>query len=174
MSEFKREERYIVIKLKRLTARQCAMVQRVFPSIELACVTAAVVEKDWPEYPMVWAMIEHRMAGKPVPDFNLWRQADALTAQRDQGMAREAELLEQRDSLANEMFDLQQRLAEATDLLKHMTCSYHRALENGYDRIIFLGGDCDSVDKMEKDDPFYAKARAFLAKPSRADQEQPS
>jgi hypothetical protein len=69
---------------------------------------------------------------------------------------------------------LQQRLAEATDLLKHMTCSYHRALENGYDRIIFLGGDCDSVDKMEGDDPFYARARAFLASPSRADQEQPS
>ena len=113
-------------------------------------------------------------AASPAAVLALIADRDALAAQRDEGLAREAELLEQRDSLANEMFDLQQRLAEATDLLKHMTCSYHRALENGYDRIIFLGGDCDSVDKMEKDDPFYAKARAFLANPSRADQEQPS
>nr|WP_314569216.1 hypothetical protein [uncultured Pseudomonas sp.] len=42
---------------------------------------------------------------------------DALTAQRDEGLARESELKAQRDSLANEMFDLQQRLAEAVVLL---------------------------------------------------------
>ena len=40
-------------------------------------------------------------------------ERDALAAQRDGGLAREAELKAQRDSLANEMFDLQQRLAEA-------------------------------------------------------------
>ena len=39
-----------------------------------------VIESDWPEYQLVWAMIEHRMAGKPVPDFSLWRRADALQA----------------------------------------------------------------------------------------------
>jgi hypothetical protein len=135
---------------------------------------------------------------------------DAIAVQRDEGLAREAELQKENRLLRHESASfletmaktcahlgidtksaqnaqgkpsdvlyahakvLRQRLAEATDLLKHMTCSYHRALENGYDRIIFLGGDCDSVDKMEGDDPYYARARAFLASPSRADQEQPS
>ena len=46
--------------------------------------------------------------------FKVWLAGrDALAAQRDEGLAREAELKAQRDSLANEMFDLQQRLAEA-------------------------------------------------------------
>ena len=43
----------------------------------------------------------------------LIHKLDAVAAQRDEGLAREAELKAQRDSLANEMFDLQQRLAEA-------------------------------------------------------------
>ena len=42
---------------------------------------------------------------------------DALATQRDEGLAREAELKAQRDSLANEMFDLHQRQAEAKKLL---------------------------------------------------------
>lgn len=110
-------------------------------------------------------------------------ERDALAAQRDEGLAREAELNRRISALEGDgswgemaltvkVEALQQRLAEATDLLKHMTCSYHRALENGYDRIIFLGGDCDSVERMEGDDPFYAKARAFLAIPGCADGEK--
>ncbi|MCH4880212.1 hypothetical protein EQV97_22915 [Pseudomonas sp. TMW22090] len=43
-----------------------------------AMVDCVVVERDWPEYHLVWAMLEHRMAGKPVPDFNAWRRADEL------------------------------------------------------------------------------------------------
>jgi hypothetical protein len=199
MSEFQREDRYIVIKrsdLKKVpVAYRSHLVDPMFSLLShLPRREFVVVESDWPEFEPVWRMIEARVTGTPPPHpqflcvrYDLLQECsyqdrqyvssvayDALSAQRDEGLVREAELLEQRDSLANEMFDLQQRLAEATDLLKHMTCSYHRALENGYDRIIFLGGDCDSVDKMEKDDPFYAKARAFLANPSRADQEQPS
>lgn len=46
--EFKREKRYQVIKLK--TGRP---------------VDCVVVEADWPEYEIVWKMIEDRMAGKP-------------------------------------------------------------------------------------------------------------
>ena len=46
--------------------------------------------------------------------------------------------------------------------------------QNGHDRIVFLGGDCDSVAKMEADDPHYSKARAFLAASRRAAQEQQS
>lgn len=48
MSEFKREERYRVIKLKTGSAIDCV-----------------VVEADWPEYEIVWGMIQARMEGKP-------------------------------------------------------------------------------------------------------------
>jgi hypothetical protein len=68
MDKFIRENRYIVIKLKRLTARQSAMVQKILPSIPLACVTAAVVEKDWPEYEPTWRAIEARVTGQPAFD----------------------------------------------------------------------------------------------------------
>ena len=49
------------------------------------------------------------------------------------------------------------------ELLREMTCAYHTALSNGHERIVFLGGDCDSVEKMEHDFPAYRKARALLA-----------
>ena len=75
MSEFKREERYIVLKLKRLPNDEAEYLRDCHPKSMVECV---VVEHDWPEYHLVWAMIEHRMAGKPVPDFNLWRRADDL------------------------------------------------------------------------------------------------
>lgn len=80
---FEREARYIVIKLTDLnklrgdqteTLRQeLAKVSRRLPKRE--CV---VVEHDWPEYNLVWMMLEHRMAGKPVPDFNAVREVEAL------------------------------------------------------------------------------------------------
>jgi len=49
MSEFKREKRYQVIKLSN-------------PNWKGSCV---VVEDDWPEYEIVWKMIQDRVEGKP-------------------------------------------------------------------------------------------------------------
>jgi hypothetical protein len=47
MTNFVREERYIVTKIK--TGKQ---------------VDCVVVEKDWPEYEIVWKMIQDRVEGK--------------------------------------------------------------------------------------------------------------
>ena len=80
MSEFKREDRYIVVKLKHLAGLQVAPLRNFLRENRVPQIECVVVEHDWPEYQLVWAMIEHRMAGKPVPDFNLWRRADALQA----------------------------------------------------------------------------------------------
>jgi len=49
MSEFKREKRYIVYKIGN-------------PNWNGSCV---VVEDDWPEYEIVWKMIQNRVEGKP-------------------------------------------------------------------------------------------------------------
>ena len=83
MSEFKREDRYIIIKrsdLKKVPAAyRSALVDPMFSLLShLPRRECVVVEHDWPEYHLVWAMIEHRMAGKPVPNFNDWRRADEL------------------------------------------------------------------------------------------------
>lgn len=75
MSEFKREERYIVLKLNRLPAREAAYLRAIQKD---AIVESVVVEADWPEYDLVWLMLENRMSGKPVPDFNAVRCADEL------------------------------------------------------------------------------------------------
>ena len=90
MSEFKREERYVVIKIKDLVAAsgdadpttgrseaECVL-RNFLEGWHIPTRDCVVVEHDWPEYHLVWAMLEHRMAGKPVPNFNDWRRADEL------------------------------------------------------------------------------------------------
>jgi len=66
MTEFKREERYIVLKIKDLEAlpqQAFPVVQEVITSIEpfLPKRRYVVVEDDWPEYELVWGMIERRV-----------------------------------------------------------------------------------------------------------------
>lgn len=83
MSDFKREDRYIVIKrsdLDKLKGPQVDSLRLLLSKVStrLPSRECVVVESDWPEYHLVWAMIEHRMAGKPVPNFNDWRRADEL------------------------------------------------------------------------------------------------
>ncbi|WP_095059283.1 hypothetical protein [Pseudomonas sp. Irchel s3f7] len=87
---FEREERYIVLKLNRLAKDEAEYLRDCQSKAMVECV---VVESDWPEYHLVWAMIEHRMAGKSVPDFNLWRRADELQQRLNAADQRIDELL---------------------------------------------------------------------------------
>jgi hypothetical protein len=72
MSEFQREERYIVFKKSHLSGEQLRQLEfmtnegrgrasshDLFPTVE--CV---VIESDWPEYDPVWAMLEQRVSGE--------------------------------------------------------------------------------------------------------------
>ena len=85
-SELKREERYVVIKIKDLEFnspsgdknKRGKELGEWISRNSLRTRECVVVESDWPEYHLVWAMLEHRMAGKPVPNFNDWRRADEL------------------------------------------------------------------------------------------------
>lgn len=66
---FKREDRYIVIKrtdLKCLDAYQLSALMNMLNTIEYyrgfkGPIKSVVVEHDWPEYEMVWKMLEERM-----------------------------------------------------------------------------------------------------------------
>jgi hypothetical protein len=47
--------------------------------------------------------------------------------------------------------------------LRRLYRGYVNSLESGRDRILFLGGDCDPVDVMERGDPHLREARAILS-----------
>lgn len=57
------------------------------------------------------------------------------------------------------MFD---KLVAARTGLHELSKAYVNLLEIGRDRITSLGGDCDSVEKMETGDPALIAARALL------------
>ncbi|MGQ3081053.1 MULTISPECIES: hypothetical protein [Alphaproteobacteria] len=59
-----RQDRYIVIKKKQLTAQQLSKLKAYLHLAAIGTVSAVVVEADWPEYETVWKMIEERADGK--------------------------------------------------------------------------------------------------------------
>lgn len=61
MSEFKREEMYIVVKLKNLDEDQEANLLCTLWDNNIRTTECVVVESDWPEYEQVWKMIEDRV-----------------------------------------------------------------------------------------------------------------
>ena len=73
MGEFKREHRYWVFKRKNLLNQKQDDQLRELAEIHShesdqfrsACPTCVVVEDDWPEYELVWDMIQARIEGRP-------------------------------------------------------------------------------------------------------------
>ena len=98
--EFKREPRYVVLKIKDVLAHLSACEIDRLQEFGEKCadgrnsegkppLNAVVVEQDWPEFDLVWQMIEARMTGQqyalllpPIADrfSELERQRDALLA----------------------------------------------------------------------------------------------
>lgn len=59
-----------------------------------------------------------------------------------------------------------QQLRQVPELLRalrELSRAYVSSMESGRERIIALGGTCDSVDVMERGDPHLAKARGVIA-----------
>lgn len=70
------------------------------------------------------------------------------------------------DAAQSELAALREELSGVRSLLCVMTSDYACCLEAGFDRITALGGDCDSVEKMLRDNPNHAKAIAACANPT--------
>ncbi len=64
--KFEREERYIVVKRKHLTAIQETALRAHLARLEVETIESAVIESDWPEYEPVWQMIEARVTGSAL------------------------------------------------------------------------------------------------------------
>lgn len=68
---FQREERYIVIKRKGLEAYKEDDIRKLLADHMVETVECVVVESDWPEYEVVWGMIEARCTEKQIGAANL-------------------------------------------------------------------------------------------------------
>lgn len=78
------------------------------------------------------------------------------------GIPSEILLVEQPDGPFYRVTEVDARIAELEGALKDLIRGYVNTIENGRDRIIFLGGDCDPVDVMERGDPYLQEARKAL------------
>lgn len=58
MTEFCREERYIVIKRKHLNKKTESMIRNVLQLHNIPTVECVVTESDWSIYEDVWALVE--------------------------------------------------------------------------------------------------------------------
>lgn len=58
---FKREERYVVIKIKDMDSYQCAALDIQMQRMAIKTRKCVVVESDWPEYELVWKVIKDRV-----------------------------------------------------------------------------------------------------------------
>ena len=63
-TEFKREERYIVLKRKNLYPEQESAIRDLLEEMGILTVECVVVESDWPESETVWQMIQDRIEGR--------------------------------------------------------------------------------------------------------------
>ena len=59
-------------------------------------------------------------------------------------------------------------MTDLLQVLKRGVRAYVNTLENGRDRIKFLGGECDSVEQMEASDPWIREAKAAIEEAERA------
>ena len=60
MSDFKREERYVVVNLKDLDDADIFQLKSYLCENNISTKDCVVVESHWPEYEKVWRMIEER------------------------------------------------------------------------------------------------------------------
>lgn len=63
LKPFKREERYIVVKIKDHNPDSILQLRDRLDELAIGTTECVVVESDWPEYETVWAMIEARCNG---------------------------------------------------------------------------------------------------------------
>ena len=91
--QFKREERYIVIKRKNLTEKEEFAIRALLEGLDVGTVECVVVESDWPENEIVWKMIEARVTDQPVED------------PRDEALRLAREALENCEGMVDELRD---------------------------------------------------------------------
>jgi hypothetical protein len=95
MSKFQREVRYVVVKLKDMSPSHSEELASFLMERSIPTRKCAVVESDWPEYELVWRMIQDRMEGRA----NAAAQRDVLVDFESLGTAGPFKIVEGRIAL---------------------------------------------------------------------------
>ena len=85
-----------------------------------------------------------------------------LEAERDAALATLAAARAMLSATGAALAEATKRIMVLEAALRGLYRGYINTLENGRDRIIFLGGECDPVDRMEEGDPSLIAARVAL------------
>lgn len=187
MSEFQRGNRYVVIKLANLTSRQHEKLPNLLDSFASACVNSVIVESDWPEFEPVWRMIEARTKGAlpqverygaqhleegrlKISEMVKSSDYDALAAQRDEGLAREAELQDAYDDAISASNELGYACMSAGDVIRHQNDELVQLKQRLAEAEELLRG-VHTGDLFGPDD--WETVREFLDGPGWADGEKP-
>lgn len=93
MSDFKREERYTVVKHKDISDAQLKRLRSYLATNGMPTRTGVVVEPDWPIYGLVWQMIESLSNGKVPIDPKVLAADLNAALEREQALAAHVECL---------------------------------------------------------------------------------
>lgn len=142
----------------------------------LGCIRAAkpaAVPDGWklvpiePTEDMLWALYGFLVGQLSEPDYKRYR---AMLSASPAAPAVPDDVAKQRDELVrlcefNEktMGDLIKQRDGLLAALEKMNRAYVILLESGRDRIRDLGGECDGIDVMERNDPNLRESRAAIA-----------
>ena len=116
-SEFKKEVRYVVLKLSKMTDEQKTALGAALSEINLmddAMPDCVVVESDWPNYQDTWSDIQ------AVCECRFISRAE-LQAERDQMAADYSEIQADRDNLQTELFNTQKERAALAAKIARIT-----------------------------------------------------
>lgn len=105
MSDFKREERYTVVKHKDITLDELIDVRNYLARRGVPTRTCAVVEPDWPIYGLVWKMIESLANGKAPIDPKLLAADLNAALEREKSLSARIEFLNQQNTEQQEQND---------------------------------------------------------------------
>ena len=109
MSDFNREVRYYVIKIKNLTEAQNAALCDLLSGAQIPCTDCVVVESDWPNYEHTWKTVAQVASGTFVDPY---AEVETLRQQLAESEARVAELAAKTHNLSfgivNSLTDEQQ------------------------------------------------------------------
>ncbi|WP_236202643.1 hypothetical protein [Pseudomonas lactis] len=124
MSEFKREDRYIVIKRSDLGKVPAGYWSSLIEPIgalraHLPHRECLVIESDWPEYEVVWQMIERRMTGQPA--VTAAEELDAVLHWR----GKHAQAIRERDALQQRLTAADERWDELVSAVRSINRSPH-------------------------------------------------
>lgn len=147
MSEFQREERYIVLKIKDLTLDQTCDLRDYIAEQGIKTVGCVVVENDWPNYEHVWQTVEQVANGT-------WQAARAQQAGSGEAAA---------ERIVNDLFAVGDEPRSPVYRIQFMGGDAHKEKgQGGFDREALTRWLAGKLEQLSQPQPAQQGADASL------------